>query len=312
MKKVSVIIPTYNRAELVQRAVQSVLSQTYQNFEILVVDDGSTDNTAELFAGMEGVRYLKIDHSGLPARSRNFGIGAATGDYIAFLDDDDLWMPEKLEKQVQVLENRSKVALVCSNAFKVTGQTETNELYFKGFSDRCADLLESLLKRNFVICSSVMFRKSILQKTGLFSEDQIVRGKEDYDLWLRQAIVGEVCFLAEPLVIYRDQPTQSIRAEEPRSIYWLGMMKILENIRTFFASGEVVRPFPTTLMKRLDFTYRRKYAREKWREGYRRESLRSVTKLAGKFPLQSAKWIFQKAGSLFTDNISPLESEEQL
>ena len=105
--KVSVIIPTYNRAHLVGRAIRSVLNQTYQDFEIIVVDDGSTDNTEEVVKSFNDprIRYIRHEKNRGGSAACNTGIRAARGEYIAFQDSDDEWLPEKLEKQMQVFEN---------------------------------------------------------------------------------------------------------------------------------------------------------------------------------------------------------------
>src|SRR3989344_8773435 len=114
---ISVIIPTYNRALMVKRAIESVLAQSYENFEIIVADDGSTDDTKEALSGYINsgkIKYIFQDNAG-PGAARNAGIKHAKGELVAFLDSDDEWVPDKLEKQIKIFESRGKDAAVFSN-----------------------------------------------------------------------------------------------------------------------------------------------------------------------------------------------------
>lgn len=206
MLKVSVIIPTYNRAELLAQALESVSAQTFQDYEIIVVDDGSEDETRQAIeeTGI-AVKYVRIEHSGLAAVARNKGIEIAQGQYIAFLDSDDQWLPEKLARQVQVLENNPNAGLVCSNTF-VSDEGHVNAEKRKplldigqGVSGRVFD---ALLKNNFIATSTVVIRREILETVGRFDESTNLHYSEDYDLWLRVAEQTEIAYLDEPLVIY--------------------------------------------------------------------------------------------------------------
>ncbi len=117
---VSIIIPTYNRGALLLEAIDSILAQTYKNYEIIVVDDGSTENIEGMLEKYSGIiRYVRIPHSGHPSVGRNTGISIARGEFIAFLDSDDRWASEKLEEQVDIMDKNSNVGLVCSNAYVV-------------------------------------------------------------------------------------------------------------------------------------------------------------------------------------------------
>src|SRR6516165_5246405 len=117
LPRIAVIIPTYNRASLVTRAIESVLAQTYTNYELVVVDDGSEDNTLEIVKQYTGCRYVRLEHSGLPSVARNAGVRSTDTPYVAFLDSDDEWLPGKLTVQTEILESNPDVGLVCSNAF---------------------------------------------------------------------------------------------------------------------------------------------------------------------------------------------------
>lgn len=210
------IIPTWNRSETVERAILSALNQTYPVFEVLVCDDGSTDNTAEIVRaiGDPRVKWIEGDHAGRPAVPRNRGIKASTGDLIAFLDSDDSWFPEKLEVQVRALLERDFDA-VCCNAYRDIGQENLGRLISWETSDIT---FSDLLFDNRVVCSSVVVRRELLNKTGLFPESGGLRVGEDYSLWLRLTQFTKVIYLAEPFVLYKDDPKNSIRAQGPSAI----------------------------------------------------------------------------------------------
>jgi len=232
LPKVSIIIPTYNRADFLPQALESIFAQTYQNFEVIVSDDGSTDNTKEVIQQYgDRVNYLKNNHSGLPSVARNTAIKLANGKYIAFLDSDDVWLPDKLKIQVDAIENNLRLGLVCSNAFLTNSDgKESNQLYqFPGKGSSGSVFLD-LLKNNFVITSSVMLRRDTLGKVGNFSEAKELQVGEDYALWLNIALDWEVEYLESPLIVYRDSPQSSIRKKQDMPGYWRGMIYILSNI----------------------------------------------------------------------------------
>src|SRR5215472_17119543 len=130
MPRISVVIPTYNAAAFLNRALRSVNAQTCRAFEIIIVDDGSDDETSSVVEQFSDCRYFRIAYSGLPAVCRNFGVKQAQGEYIAFLDADDEWIPDKLHVQSQILEANSGIGLVCSNAFVTKdGDPNNRELY---------------------------------------------------------------------------------------------------------------------------------------------------------------------------------------
>lgn len=204
--KVSVVIPTYNRLEMLEKALDSVFAQTYSSLEVIVVDDGSTDGTDAMMAQYSRpVTYIKMEHAGSPAKARNVAIGLATGEYIAFLDSDDIWLPEKLEVQIREFD-RPDVALVCSNAFLRSG--DVRRLYFTNGVSGELSVFE-LLMDNRVITSTAVVRRSEIERVGLFRESDPLLGIEEYELWLRIAKVAKLKYLDLPTVIYLDHP-QSI------------------------------------------------------------------------------------------------------
>jgi teichuronic acid biosynthesis glycosyltransferase TuaG len=195
---VSIIIPTWNRATVLDKAIESCLSQTYQNLEVIICDDGSTDGTAELCKAYSDTRitYLRLPHSGGPAKPRNAGIEHASGDWIAFLDSDDEWYSEKIELQLHELQKSSALA-ACSNAH-VNHQSNS---YFSRPSSVLTQ--RGLLKDNLVICSSVIVRKSVLEQTDLFNPDKTFKVGEDYLLWLQVSSLTDILYMEKPLLLYR-------------------------------------------------------------------------------------------------------------
>ncbi len=200
---VSVIIPTYNRAALVVQAVQSALNQTYTNMEIIVVNDGSTDNTPEILKEYEGkIKYVYQERSER-SKARNEGFRHSTGSYIAFLDSDDLWLPTKIEKQVEVLNKKADVGLVYVGVqfIDTKGNLYDGDLSWERPTRPV--LYEDLMTRNIVAgtTSSAMIRRACLEKVGLF--DESMNTCEDLDLFRRIARYYEFCKIDLPLVKFR-------------------------------------------------------------------------------------------------------------
>lgn len=182
---ISVIIPTYNRADLIGETLRSVLDQTYPDFEIIVVDNGSTDNTEEVVRSFNDlrIRYHWQENSGLPANSRNVGIVMAKGQWVAFLDSDDLWLPRKLELQVRCFEDHPDAGLVYGDAVTLGGPEEGKSILRGGFVE--GDIFQDQLKYNHLPTLTVMVKKSCLDEMGVFDESPELRGHEDYELFLR-------------------------------------------------------------------------------------------------------------------------------
>lgn len=181
---ISVIIPTYNRIEYLKQTLDSVLEQTYQNIEVIIIDDGSTDNTREVILSNKDrrIKYIWQENSGLPALARNKGLNAARGEYVAFLDSDDLWLPAKLEKQMQAFDNNPGLLLVSTNGYYF------RENYRKKMKSIITDKkisFRSLLRDNIIITSSVLMKSEVMKQIGLMDEDPRIKAAEDYDYWLR-------------------------------------------------------------------------------------------------------------------------------
>jgi glycosyltransferase involved in cell wall biosynthesis len=202
-KLVSVIIPTYNSAQYVAEAVGSALAQTYQPVEIIVVDDGSTDDTAALLGSFgDRIRYIFQKNQGVSI-ARNRGIAAAHGQLIAFLDADDMWLPKKLEIQVNQLDRDPSVGLLHADAFYLDGETNQRSRHSRPPTFREGNCYIPLFLGNRILISSVLVRRECLDKVGPFDEKISKASVEDYDLWLRVARYFELGYSTEPLITYR-------------------------------------------------------------------------------------------------------------
>lgn len=180
---VSVVIPTYNRCHFIADCIDSVLGQTYANIEVLVVDDGSTDATAQVLAGYaDRVKIIRQKNAG-QAAARNNGIKNSRGELIAFLDDDDSWRPTKLELQVPQFENPD---IFCVHA-GIMYRHEQSEKDFELHRDRAVDL-HATLAGVILPIQTVVVRRSAFETAGLFAED--LRGPEDWDMFIRLAVLG--------------------------------------------------------------------------------------------------------------------------
>jgi glycosyltransferase involved in cell wall biosynthesis len=194
---VSVVIPTYNRAHLVTKAVASALAQTVPPLEVIVVDDGSTDDTrTRLSPYGTSCRYLYQTNQGVSA-ARNLGIGEARGEFIAFLDSDDVWHPRKLEYQLRALGERPEVGLLGTGAMEWPASSFPEIATYDAGRVRLLPW-STIAVRNGLGTSSVMTRSAVLKAAGGF--DPVMKGSEERDLWLRIAEVSSVAILDLPLV----------------------------------------------------------------------------------------------------------------
>ena len=201
MSKVSIIIPTYNRAYLVGRAINSILNQTFQDFEIIVVDDGSTDNTEDVVKrlGNGSINYIKHKENKGRSAARNSGIKAAKGEFIAFQDSDDEWLPEKLEKQIEAFKN---VLPEIGGVYTGFWRIESNKKSYvpsNKFAKKEGDIYGALLKENFIGIPVTLIKKECFKKVGLF--DEKLPALEDWELWIRISKYYQFKYVAEPLTI---------------------------------------------------------------------------------------------------------------
>jgi glycosyltransferase involved in cell wall biosynthesis len=207
---VSVIIPAYNAEKYIEESIESVFAQSYQDFEIIVIDDGSTDRTPEVLDRFgEKLRVVRGRNRG-PSGARNIGISVSRGKYVAFLDSDDLWTPDKLAVQVAFLERHSDIGMVFADMLKFNARGVIVNSYLKNVHKirDCYDMLlksqsgldnatELLLQCNLIPTGSVLVRKDCLERAGLFDEN--LKTVEDLDLWLRLSMVTKFGFVPRVL-----------------------------------------------------------------------------------------------------------------
>jgi len=199
MPKVSILIPAYNRGYCLKDALDSVAAQTYQDFEVIVVDDGSSDETSQVVKSHPlDIQYIYQKNKGVAA-ARNAGMAKMTGEYLAFLDSDDMWLPKKLEIQLDFL-NRHPEVDVLGTRCEVVGSSGESLGKYKPTGFFTADF-EGLLKANFLITSTVMMRTRILKDVGYFSEE--IRSGEDYEFFLRVTLKGRAGYIEDALTKYR-------------------------------------------------------------------------------------------------------------
>jgi glycosyltransferase involved in cell wall biosynthesis len=230
MPRVSVVIPTYNRGELLRETIDSVLAQTYHDFEIIVVDDGSTDNTAQLLTRyQDDVRLVYRAHKNCGvAATRNHGIRLARGEFLAFLDSDDRWLPQKLERQLQFADAHPEYGLIATEissfnkrgAVKAQNKTATYRI-------KNGHVVEHLLFGNWIQTSTVLARRECVQAVGGFDEE-VGQFGEDWLTWMRIAARSAIYFMPEPLVEYRIHE-ESLTSHLPEAQYE-SLMKILAKL----------------------------------------------------------------------------------
>lgn len=202
-ENVSVIIPTYNRAHLIERSIRSVLNQTYENFELLVIDDGSTDNTQEVVEAIrdDRIRYIRCEENGGAAKARNRGIAEAKYDYIAFQDSDDEWHTDKLERQMKVLTEASEdVGLVyCEYHYNgLNGLEDISPNRDIPLEQKSGNIFPQLLSGNMIGTPVMLVKKECFEKVGVFNEN--FPCMEDYELVLRIAKEYRIEFIPEVLM----------------------------------------------------------------------------------------------------------------
>lgn len=207
MTKVSVIIPAYNAMRYLPETIDSLLAQTFKDFEVIIVDDGSTDNIKAWFEQVSDCRLVLLsqDNQG-QSKARNFGIERSQGEYIAFLDADDLWAPSKLEKQVAALEINPTVGVAYTWVSGIDSNGVSRGRTIKNFAE--GEVWKDLVVHNILECGSTpLIRRSCFEKVGIF--DEKLPPCEDLDLWLRIARHFNYLVIKEPLVYYRQHAGSS-------------------------------------------------------------------------------------------------------
>lgn len=196
---VSIIIPTFNRSTVVLRAINSVLNQTYKNFELIVVDDGSTDDTElqlQTLIADNSIQFFKKANGGV-ASARNFGVSKARGSWFAFLDSDDEWLPHKLQEQMTFLKDKTHLSIVYGEEIWMRNGVRVNQKKihqkFGGW------IFEKCIEQCFIAPSSVLIAKKLFEEIKGFDENFVVC--EDYDLWLKISSRYEIGLIEQPLIV---------------------------------------------------------------------------------------------------------------
>ena len=198
MIKASIIITTHNRPHLLPRAVESARAAG-TDVEIVVVDDASADETAEVCKHLSDINYVRVEHNQQVAGARNVGLVASRGEYLSFLDDDDTRLPESLDRQVDLFEQAPAAGLIYGQAIVESEGRLPNHSY----PDECpqGDIFWKILSRNFIPCGSVVFRRSCLARVGLL--DDRIPGLDDWDLWVRIAETFPVIAIESPVTVWQ-------------------------------------------------------------------------------------------------------------
>lgn len=225
MPRVSVVIPTHNRAALLAETVESA-RRAGRDLEVIVVDDASTDETPEVCAGLPGVRYLRFERNRGPAEARNAGILESSGEFIAFLDDDDLRLPGTIDSQARVLEAAPEAALVYGRV--LVGDPRRRLPTGQVVPARCpqGDVFWELLATNFIQVPSVLARRRSLVEAGLFNPD--IRGVEDWDMWLRLSEHSPFRAVEEVVAVYRAGNPSSGQFTSDRVYMYREMLRLQE------------------------------------------------------------------------------------
>ncbi len=197
---VSVVIPTYNRSVFLMESIESVFAQTIDDFELIIIDDGSTDDTRDLVLSLDDPRvHYEYQGNGGVSSARNLGVSFARAPYLAFLDSDDLWLPTKLEAQLNFFDKRSDISICQTEEIWVRAGRRVNPK--RKHAKHSGWIFRECLPLCIVSPSAVMFRRSAFDELGGFDEN--FPACEDYDLWLRAALRYEIHTMPEPLIIKR-------------------------------------------------------------------------------------------------------------
>ncbi|MCL2074549.1 MAG: glycosyltransferase [Marinilabiliaceae bacterium] len=206
MPKVSIIIPTYKRPNYLIKTLENIHQQTFKDFEVIVVDDGTPgDENAQICAQFPKVVYKKIDNSGGPMIPRNTGFKIAKGEYIALIDDDDLWVNDKLEQQVKILDENRDFGVVHGCCKEIDNQgNETGKIHGKinDFKRKHGYVFDDMIGNFTLMTPTVFFRKELLEKVGYFKETMHAAG-EDMEFYCRLAFYSKLYFIEEPIAFYR-------------------------------------------------------------------------------------------------------------
>lgn len=210
MPKVSIVITTHNRPQLLARAIDSARASG-SDVEVVVVDDASSDETAKICQSFRDLTYVRVERNQGVAGARNIGLAASSGEYVGFLDDDDVRLISSLDRQIAILEQNSQVALVYGLAIPEDPNGRQHEPYPSDCPQ--GDIFWELLTRNFIPCGSAVFRRECLSRVGLL--DDASPGIDDWDLWVRIAEIYPIAAIEMPVMIWRQSTPSSGQGSSP-------------------------------------------------------------------------------------------------
>lgn len=273
-KIVTAIITTHNRRPLLGRAIESVLAQTYEYMELIIVDDGSTDTTkvyCESLIKSEKrmpIMYIRIEpgkgHGGNYAR--NLGVKAAKGDYVAFLDDDDMWLPEKTVKQVELIERMNNEIVYCGRRIELVEEKKVTYQDTLPCSEHCGDMSRKILLTICTSTSSILVKRQALFDISFFDEN--LNFWQEYELTIRLAQRQPFYFVNEPLNIYRIDRSDNIRLTN-KYFEWKQTVKAIHaKHRNLYAKLNFYEKFMVHVLVWSDALHRCKSSGLKWRVCY--------------------------------------------
>lgn len=246
--KISIVMPTYNQAHYIGESIQTVVDQTFENWELIVINNYSDDNTEEVVKSFKDDRITLINfrNNGIIAASRNTGLMNCHGEFIAFLDSDDKWLGKKLDKQLLIIESQKDIGLVATNAITFS---DSQERYLKGRADRRLNS-DQLIKSNLVLNSSVLVRREIIEQVGLLDENPEIRAQEDWDFWIRISLETKIFLIAEPLTLYRVHTTNN-STEDADPI--VGYIKKLNKRKVVLEKFSEIEAVKKSVKRQIDY-----------------------------------------------------------
>jgi len=263
---ISIIIPYFNGEQYIEETLSAVLAQTYRNWEALVIDDGSRRSEASTYLrnlvekiSDPRIRHFEKKNEGLSA-TRNLGIANARGMYVALLDQDDLWSPEKLEKQVACFESASETGMVYTDAWVSNEVGGTKRRYSGVVRPHAGRVFEQLLFENFIVCSSVLIKKDVLGRVGPFNPQY--KQAEEYDLFLRIAETFPIGYVDSPLTTYRVHQSNTTREQK-----YLAQTESREILSGFAGKGTARLEKVRVALARLNYADMKLYIKDqRWSE----------------------------------------------
>ena len=262
MPKLTVLMPVYNGEKFLKGAIESILNQTFDDFEFLIIDDKSQDGSKDIVLSFRDkrIRFMQNERNLGQTQTLNRGVGYSLGQYIARIDQDDRALPQRLEKEINILDKFDELSLVYSDSFIIDEEGKRrNKTLFEYVKPSRSSVFENLLKRNFITGNTALFRKGIFKEIGMYNLGYAIAA--EYDLFLRLARAHKVDFLDEPLAEYRLHGTNNSADTEKatKEIVAIftnllivspsthGIAIIISSILNFFTTEAIISEFPSTL-----------------------------------------------------------------